>query len=80
MLHIRTVSFLKNSRAITLPQDVLRSRGWENEQYLVIDDRDPDILIIRRLVFDEGGQNGKQDGLARGNRHTGPNRQDGNRP
>lgn len=53
MLWIRTVSYSHNARLISLPTKAVKDRGWENEQYLLVDDRDPEILIIRRPNFGE---------------------------
>jgi len=50
MLYIKKMYHIGQSRALVIPPAILRSRGWENDKYFIFDDRDPDILIIRRLI------------------------------
>jgi bifunctional DNA-binding transcriptional regulator/antitoxin component of YhaV-PrlF toxin-antitoxin module len=50
MLYIKKMYHIGQSRALVIPPAILRSRGWEKDEYFIFDDRDPDILIIRRLI------------------------------
>lgn len=54
---IRSLNILRRAVSISIPLKVLRDRGWEHEKYLVIDDRIPEILVIRRLPGEKSGDN-----------------------
>jgi len=38
---------------LTIPVAICRARSFSSLRYLVIDDSNPDYLILRRLIFDE---------------------------
>lgn len=52
-IYLRAVNHVNNCLTVVLPQDVMRRRGWDTARYLTIDDKDPDILILRRFDLEE---------------------------
>lgn len=53
---IRKLYYSKYQCYLTIPACIMRDRGWYLEKYVIVDDQDPDVLIIRRLPNDKEGE------------------------
>lgn len=49
MQWIKSICRGNGQHSLTLPVVALRARGWEGDQYVIVDDADPDVIIIRRM-------------------------------
>ena len=53
-LHIRRINYSLNSMRLTIPRQLCERRGWAGDKYIIIDDGDSDILILRRFKIGQG--------------------------
>ena len=52
-LHIRKLTKTGMNYRLSIPHKVIISLGWEDVEYVIVDDRNEDIIIIRRLNYGE---------------------------
>lgn len=65
MLWIRKCTHDFTSLRVAIPKVVVQARGWECERYIIVDDSDPDIVILRRLPSEEKSGGDHQGSLVR---------------
>ena len=50
MLHIRKVDKRQGMFRIVIPHQIVTRRMWNDVEYVVVDDVDPETVMVRRLV------------------------------
>ena len=51
--HIIRVGHIDTCFRIVIPRAVISARRWEDVDYLLVDDRDPNKLVLRRFLDGE---------------------------
>ena len=52
-MHIRKVDHRQGQFRVVIPSSIVLRRMWSKVEYVVIDDVDPETIMIRRLVYGE---------------------------
>jgi len=51
IMHIRKVDHRQGQFRVVIPSQIVLRRMWSDVEYVVIDDVDPETVIIRRLIY-----------------------------